>query len=275
MVARLFYTYRMENAMKRQIVLVFAVLFSISLACSSTPTSTTVSTQGVSQVINTTIPPIATTTPSDTPLPTQTNTPLPTITPEPTNTPRPTSTPTPIPTPVTLSGNGNDVIDNPWQDLGLLHITYQGGGNFAIWSFDADGNKIDLLVNTIGNYEGTVPLNFRDSEPKVARFQVESDGPWTIEIRPLNMIRVETVPGTFTGNSDDVVYLKGSKPDVMTATASGGSYNFAIWTVTSDGNIDLAVNEISPYSGKTVLSKDTNLLIINAEGDWTIDITGR
>jgi hypothetical protein len=165
------------------------------------------------------------------------------------------------------------VLDNPWLGPGLLHITYTGYGNFAIWNYDAVGERIDLLVNVIGNYEGIVLLDFmKDEETK--RFAVESEGDWTIEIRPIDMMRVENVPSTFTGTGDEVIRLRGGNPDLMKVDATGDS-NFAIWILIQGDGRDLAVNEIAPYQGTVVISKDTFVLIIEAEGEWSIEIMSR
>ena len=210
--------------------------------------------------------------PTDTPLPT--NTPRPTKTPRPTHTPRPTSTPTPSPEPIVLTGSGDSVVDfEKWEGPALAHIVYTGGGNFVVWNYGPDGERIDLLVNTIGQYEGTRPLDFLDGEHTV-RFQVESSGQWTIEVLPLiDYIRVEEVPGIIEGVGDEVVALIGEEPDLLKVDASGARSNFVIWGY---GNWrDLLVNEIAPYSGTVVVSRDTFILVIEAEGPWTIEVTAR
>ena len=72
----------------------------------------------------------------------------PTNTPKPTNTPIPTPTITPLPNPLTFNGQGDNIIDfDKWNDPALLHIKNIGYRNFAVWNYDKDGNKIDLLVN--------------------------------------------------------------------------------------------------------------------------------
>lgn len=217
-------------------------------------------------------PPIA----SHTPISEPSNTPKPTDTPQPTNTPRPTKTPlptatnTPIPEPILLSGSGDDVIDiDKWSGPAIVRITYQGGSNFVIWNYGADGEKIDLLVNTIGSYEGTRPLDFLDEE-FTTRFQIESSGQWDLTILPLIEIRVEQVPSTFTGEGDDVIYLNG-EPDLLRIDASTAKSNFVIWGF---GNRrDLLVNEIAPYDGVVIAGSGVSVLVIEAEGEWSIEVT--
>jgi hypothetical protein len=204
--------------------------------------------------------------------PKPTDTPLPTNTPRPTNTPQPTATDTPVPEPIVISGSGDDVVDiDKWSGPAILRITYHGGSNFVVWNYGTDGEKIDLLVNTIGSYEGTRPLDFMDDE-FTTRFQIESSGQWEITILPFIEIRTEQVPSTFIGRGDDVIYLNG-EPDLLRIDASTAKSNFVIWGF---GNrIDLLVNEIAPYDGVVIAGSDIFVLVIEAEGDWSIEVTSK
>src|SRR5262249_49952845 len=120
--------------------------------------------------------------PTHTPVPTET--PRPTSTPAPTDTPLPTSTDTATPAPIALTGKGDAVVDiSKPHGAALAHIKYGGGGNFAITNYGPNGERINLLVNTIGQYEGTRPLDFLDGE-QTARFEVNASGPWEIDVLP-------------------------------------------------------------------------------------------
>jgi hypothetical protein len=159
------------------------------------------------------------------------------------------------------------------DDAMLARITHTGGSNFAIWSYGADGEKIDLLVNTIGNYNGTVPLDWLVGE-HTTRFEVSAGGDWEIRVDPIDTMRSELVPSTFTGTGDDVVLLANGKPDLLKIDASTAEHNFAIWAY-DDSNRDLVVNEIAPYQGTVIVSAATYVLVIQAEGPWQIEVTER
>jgi len=138
---------------------------------------------------------------------------------------------------------------------------------------DASGTHIDLLVNTIGIYQGTLPIDFLNDQD-TRRFEVTAGGTWEIQILPMDMIRKETIPGTFQGNGDEVLSISGSgSPDLLKADASGGTGNFAIWAYGDDR--DLVINEIAPYSGTVVINQKTFILVITATGPWSIEITTR
>lgn len=204
-----------------------------------------------------------------------TNTPAATQTQAPTNTPEPTFTPLPptaTPAPIILQGSGDSVVNVPKDSApAIVKIKYQGGGNFAIWNTDANGKHIDLLVNTIGSYQGTVPIDFLKNEV-TTRFEITADGNWTIEVLPLSQARREKIPGLIQGSGDEVLIISDSgTPDLLKADASTAEGNFAIWEY---GNSrDLLVNEIAPYTGTVALSSDTILLVITADGNWTLDIS--
>jgi len=203
--------------------------------------------------------------------PTATKTPAP-----PTKTPRPTATRTPAPEPIVLSGSGNSVVDvSKWNGIALLKSTYSGSSNFIVESYNANNEQIDLLINTIGSYSGTVLFDRYDDED-TTRLQIQASGPWEIAILPINEIRMESIPGVFQGNGDDVVFLDyGSlAPDLLKVDASQGSSNFIVYGF-SDQGFDLVVNEIAPYTGVTIIQDSTKLLQILAEGPWSIEVTAR
>lgn len=218
--------------------------------------------------------------PTETPEPT--NTPTTTYTPRPTNTPtrRPTATRTPTPTitptPIILAGSGDAVVDvDRPNDPALAHIVGNAGGraNFAIWSYGPDGERIDLLVNTIDPYEGTRPLDFLEGE-HVTRFEVIASGEWTITILPLTAARQVEVPGEIEGTGDDVIVLVGGDPDTAVITGNeGGAANFAIWSYSTSAGRDLLVNTTDTYEGTVILDRDTIIMDIHAEKPWTISIT--
>ena len=203
-----------------------------------------------------------------------TNTSAPTDTPEPTETPLPTPTSTPVPEPISLTGSGDSVLDfQKWDGPAIIKVVHNGGGNFVIWNDDANGEHMDLLVNTVGQYQGTLPLDFMEGE-FTARFEVTAGGPWEIHVLPLDSVRREEIPGTFTGTGDDVIVLTGSAlPDLLKADASTARGNFVIFTY--GDNRDLVINEIAPSTGTVTVGRDTILLAITADGAWSIEVTAR
>lgn len=217
----------------------------------------------------------------DTPEPTAepTATPQPTATPDPT--PEPTATPEPTPTPaptpafatIELTGTGDGVprFDIPEGQAAIAEVTHSGGGNFAIFTLADSGENIDLLVNTIGNYSGTVLFDEGDDEHSVA-FEVTAGGAWTITIKPVMEARDWDGSSELSGAGDDVIHVDPNITGLMTAdVAHSGSGNFAVIAYGSGAfGTDLLVNEIGSYSGEVVIGSGTFLLEITADGTWSI-----
>ncbi len=208
--------------------------------------------------------------------PTVTQTSLPTSTPAPTNTPKPTITPTPIPEPVEFSGTGSKVIDfdHPWTGPTILKITNTGGGNFVVENYDSNNEKIDLLVNEIGKYNGTLLITIKNNDPETNRFSIQSSGNWTIQAFPFHpkYLKILDIPGSYQGEGDDIIFLSGN-PDLITVVVTQENY-VGIFTYSDDGR-DLLLNEIAPYNGQLILPNNTYLLEIHCSGKWSIDITSR
>lgn len=74
-----------------------------------------------------------------------------------------------------LSGTGDDVIRiTPAGFARPTTFTHDGSSNFAVWSYSAS-ELLDLEVNTIGPYSGTVML-----EAGAEFLEIRADGRWTI-----------------------------------------------------------------------------------------------
>lgn len=210
--------------------------------------------------------------PTNTIPPTETLAPLPTDTPLPTNTPLPTFTPTPPPAPIILTGSGDSIVDVPKGDYpAIMRSKYSSGGNFIVTNYDANNQTIDLLINVIGAYEGIVPLDFRVGE-LTTRLEVKASGPWEIQVLPVDQARHATIPGTVQGVGDDVFYLDGINADTIQADASTANGNFILFAY-SDSGIDLAFNEIAPYTGTALLDSSTFLVSVHTTGNWSVTIT--
>ena len=79
-----------------------------------------------------------------------------------------------------VSGYGDDVIklDVKTADLLVLSISHNGRSNFAIILKDSEGNWVDLLVNTIGPYNGRKTVKV---DVGTYWFDITADGAWAIK----------------------------------------------------------------------------------------------
>jgi hypothetical protein len=160
---------------------------------------------------------------------------------------------------------------------GLVHIIGPAvRDNIVVYNYDSSGERIDLLVNTIGAYDGYKALDFFDGQD-TSRFQVQAGGPWSIEIIPLRQAQSErslTVPGTYEGTGDDVVFITGAEPDIGTFKSGPEQSNFIVYSYGSSGR-NLLVNEISPYEGVVIVPRGPFIITVQAVGPWTMDLSSR
>lgn len=167
------------------------------------------------------------------------------------------------------SGTGDDVVSMNLPNVPVIvEFSHNGSSNFAVISRDRSLGWIDLLVNEIGNYTGTRPMQFAANEP-VAALEITADGAWTYKIwrlsdEPMQSCRVD-------GRGESVIRLTDFKNTSGTATLThNGSSNFAIWAWAGTSR-DLLVNEIGAYSGTVVVPSGSTAWDITADGDWSID----
>jgi len=257
---------------QRQKIILISIIISIFLltACNNAPSQSAIET-AIFQTQQ------AEDVPSDGESQQSVNTPPPTRTKSPTNTPAPTNTPlppTPIPKPIVLTGTGDSIEDfDNYFDFAIVHIVGNSSGRyFGVTSYGADGEQIDMLVNTTDPYDGIKPLDFRDGE-HTTRFEVKSNGEWTIEIFPISYARILTVPGSIEGSGDDVFFLDGSKPDLAKITGNNESRYFGVYSYGSYS--DLLVNTTDVYSGTVIVDGDTVAIEVNAQGEWSIEISSK
>jgi hypothetical protein len=175
-----------------------------------------------------------------------------------------------------FEGQGDAVVDVEWWPAPVLvRITGNAAGrHFAVTSYDAVGEQIDLLVNTTDPYKGVRPV-FVDAEMP-ARFEVNAADAWTIEVLPLTRelinSRVIEVPGEFSGAGDDVVFLQGI-PDTATISGNAEGRHFAV--IGYGEYRELLINTSDPYEGTVILSADMVALEFTAKGAWTVAVKGR
>jgi len=193
-----------------------------------------------------------------------------TTTPEETTTTRaPTTTTTLPPILAEGSGRGDDVVNLELPSVPVVvELTHAGSSNFAVWSLDAAFENVDLLVNTIGDYDGIRPVQWEDDET-VTGLEITADGNWTYEIRPL--LQEPQQACLVEGTGDSVVLLTDFTSGGGAADLThNGTSNFAIWAWGSSG-ADLLVNEIGGYEGTVRVSSGLFAWDITADGDWTIN----
>lgn len=166
--------------------------------------------------------------------------------------------------PVTVTGTGDGVVPVP-AAVGVVTASHDGSRNFAITALNVNNESTgDLLVNTIGPYSGTTAFGL-SAFTDATNLQVTADGNWSITIVPIAAAPPMTLPATGAG---DAVLLYDGGPATWAITHDGSS-NIA---VIAHGGLfpDLLVNEIGPYSGTVPVSAGPSVVILKADGGWSI-----
>ena len=189
---------------------------------------------------------------------------------EPTETPEEEPSPAlPTWTKMVYKGRGDDVlkVSVPDDDPALVYLKHGGSSNFIVTAHDAQGERLDALVNDIGKYTGIRPVNFTTDEI-LATLQIQADGAWVIEIRPITTAR-QMAQRAINGKGDEVVMVGEELSSAETARIThSGSSNFIVQAL-GDTSENL-VNEIGKYSGKVLVPAATLLFEIQADGNWSI-----
>jgi hypothetical protein len=179
---------------------------------------------------------------------------------------------TTLPKKRTYTGSGDDVIKfkEAITDPVLVTTKWTGADdNNTIYAYDADGNEGDLLVNTIGAYNGTAITNISvDSSLKALK--IEGSGNWKITLKPITDARAWDGEGTLKGSSDDVVNVVDvfNTLDEMRFKSTGADGNISVYGLGESQ--DLIVNEIGNFSGDYLVPPGTTLLQIESDGRWEI-----
>ncbi|MBB1513572.1 TM2 domain-containing protein [Tessaracoccus sp. MC1627] len=165
---------------------------------------------------------------------------------------------------ITQSGTGDSVIQLPAEaEAALVTATHKGSANFVLQTLDGSNQLDDLLVNEIGTYSGTVSYGLMGGEPTM--LQITADGSWTVQIDPVTAAPV--APAQLSGAGDAVFKYEGGAA-VAAVTHDGGA-NFVLQQ--SDGTWpSLLINEIGAYEGSVPLMAGPSLLLVKADGAWTI-----
>lgn len=84
--------------------------------------------------------------------------------------------------PAHIEGDGQSGPPGLSLNAGLARFTmsHEGSSNFAIWLYDADGNKKALLVNEIGAYTGSKAESI--AKRGIYYLDVTADGTWRVDV---------------------------------------------------------------------------------------------
>lgn len=154
-------------------------------------------------------------------------------------------------------------------DLVVATITHDGGSNFSVNSLNEHGDHMELLVNTVGPYEGTVPLNLTGNP---ASLEIMTSGNWTVTTAPLSTVPVWDGEAPLEGEGSQTIVVDGVGDDstqfTFTYVASQSS-NFIVRAMDQEQQRGL-VNELGEVTTTSPIPAWALVLVITSEGTWTI-----
>jgi hypothetical protein len=174
-------------------------------------------------------------------------------------------------TPLVHDGEGDTVLDITaiGDKPAMVHAVFTGSRDNAVLAMNGNGEQVELLVNTIGAYDGTALMQASFTGTPT-HLQVHATGGWHIEVLPLS--QVTHVAGPHAGAGDQVFSTDQSGNATFT---HDGSQNFAVWAYGNDRIQELLVNTIGAYSGEVIVPGPKGALIaVRADGNWSYTPTG-
>lgn len=167
--------------------------------------------------------------------------------------------------PVEHSGEGDGVIELDGITQAMVTASHDGEHYFSLSGLDENNEPTgDLLVNALGAYEGVTALGIHDlAEP--VRIEVTADGSWTVTLAPL--AGAPALPESGTG---DGVFKYEGDAGTWHAVHTGEHYfSLSVYTG-SEFEMGLLANEVGAYDGEVAVKKGPGLVVVQADGDWTI-----
>ena len=170
----------------------------------------------------------------------------------------------------TVSGSGDDTVDfQVPNDLAtVLHITHDGTAAFTVQTNDAQGQPIEMLVDTQGSYDGSTAVNLIVGDV-ISGIEVVADGDWSITAKYLGSLGREMDEAS--GSGDDVLLMDISNP-AMTITHDGQSdFDVFLWAFDSQGYL---VNDSGPIDTTVSVPIGGVVIEVRADGNWRLSTRG-
>ena len=154
-------------------------------------------------------------------------------------------------------------------------MTHTGASNFSITLMDSNGQRVELLVNEIGKFDGAKAVGIAKKGEYV--LDISANGKWTVKIEQPRPTTADAKPKTFTGIGQQVSpFIKLDKGLATFKLKHTGKSNFSVLLMDKKGNTeDLLVNEIGDFDGSKAvgISKaGLYLMDISADGEWSVII---
>jgi len=179
---------------------------------------------------------------------------------------QPSGTTTPV---VAVEGTGDATVALPTVvgPAALLHARYRGTSSFVVRAVAADGHDAAVLVNSLGAYDGTVPVGFvAVAGAATTHLRVSTAGPWHLDIAPPTLAPTLEPPGV-SGHGDAVLAYSG--PEARAQVVVTGRAPFEIDTF-SGGQATILAHRTGPNAFEIALPAGPAFVSVTTPGKWSM-----
>ena len=178
--------------------------------------------------------------------------------------------------PTTYEGEGDATITVELPIPGspaAATITNTVAGPFVVDALNAGGDVTVNLVDRIGTYEGTVPIDANTAQEKTGGLQIHAPGPWKVVFNALRALPVLTT-GARSGTSDDAfLYVGPAQTGGFTFQGQGTAVLIAYPTLDGGFPDTLASLDGASDTPANVQLPGAALIQVTAEGPWELQAT--
>jgi hypothetical protein len=178
---------------------------------------------------------------------------------------------------IELSGKGDQASRQFTLRAGLStwQVKHEGRSNVQVALLNQDGRQVDMPVNEIGRFQGTLAVRVAKAGDNL--LNVKADGKWSVTIRQPRPDAGEAKPVAKEGKGPDVpVFVALSKGLSVFKVTHAGDGVFRVKLFDREGKLVQQVfAHIGRYEGSKAVSLDKEgiyALGIYANGGWTLKI---
>jgi len=165
----------------------------------------------------------------------------------------------------TTEGEGDGVVELPADATqAIVTASHDGEHYFSISALDESNADAGQLVNAIGSYAGSTLLGASQTGEPV-RLEVTADGAWTITVAPI--ADAAALP---EGGTGDGVYRYDGDAGTWAVVHSGEHYFQLAYYTDAALSLSILANEVGAYDGSVAVTDGPALVVVQADGDWTI-----
>ena len=173
-----------------------------------------------------------------------------------------------------FTGRGQKASRKFTLDTGLyrFQMKHDGKSNFAVILLDSEGDTVELLVNTIGKFDGSKAVGIKRKGTYL--LDISADGRWSVSTaKP----KLNPTIRRFSAHGQEASHLFTLDAGLhVFRMKHDGKSNFAVILLDSEGDtIELLVNTIGKFDGSKAVGikrKGNYLIDISADGNWTVAI---